>query len=63
MSAADATGEAASAACPYHWSTAMLALSRTHMTRAPPMSTYPQGRRRHSQTAATAISGSHSARS
>ena len=56
MSAADATGEAASAACPYHWSTAMLALSRTHMTRAPPMSA---GTMRISHTSAFSVAMTH----
>ena len=59
----DTTGEAGSATCPYHWSTAILALSKTHMTRVAPMIKNPQARRCHSQAAATAISGSHSARS
>ena len=37
-SAPEATGDAGAAACPYHWSTAMLALSSTHMTRPAPAS-------------------------
>ena len=40
-----------------------MVLSGTHMTRATPMTRKPQDRRRRSRAAATAISGSHSARS
>ena len=41
----------------------MLTLSITHITRPAPTIRYPQGRRRHSHAAATAINGSHKARS
>src|ERR1700694_3551547 len=60
---ADATLDAGSAALPIHWSTATPTLSMTHIVRIDPTRTYPHGRRRQSQTAATAIRGGQNGRS